>query len=72
MAESSSDALQMEFWLQIETEVAHYHDCFARMHFPFTPFRSVRDCIQVMRVAAQIQFEEVLEQGMDGDQFIKP
>lgn len=60
-----TDQTQREFELEAQTEVKYYRDCFARMHdFPCKPIASVWDCIQLLRVASQIDFAQVLDIGV--------
>ena len=60
--ESSS---RLEFYLEAQTDIFYYQDCFTRMKFPYPePIRSVKDCIELLKVASQIQCQDVLDMGM--------
>lgn len=64
MSERWTASTQREFYLEVHTEVRFYHECFARMHSPFKPISSVATCIQLLKVASQIQYDEVVENGL--------
>lgn len=52
---------QREFHLEVQTDVKYYKDCFTRIRFPFKPIESVTDCIELFKVASQIQYDHVLD-----------
>ncbi|KAG0570715.1 hypothetical protein M758_6G175800 [Ceratodon purpureus] len=57
---------QSEFYLEVQTDVHFYHDCFACMDHLVTGMRieSVADCIQLLKVASQIQYDLVIDIGV--------
>ncbi|KAG0570691.1 hypothetical protein KC19_6G181000 [Ceratodon purpureus] len=53
-----------EFRLEAHTEVRFYEDCFDRMYFPYKAIESVGECIELLKVASQIGFAQVLDSGV--------
>ena len=51
------------FRLEVQTEVLYYHDCFSCMKFLFKPIPSVSYCIELLKVASQIAYQEAMEIG---------
>ena len=46
--------------LDVHTKVKYYKDCFSRMYSPFQKIRSIRHCLRLLQVAAQISYEELV------------
>ncbi|KAG0570714.1 hypothetical protein KC19_6G182800 [Ceratodon purpureus] len=59
-----SEQMQGEFYLVAHTEVRFYRECFTRMYSPCAEIVSVDDCIQLLKVASQIQYDEVMDIGV--------
>jgi hypothetical protein len=60
--ESSS---RFEWYLELQTEVSYYEDCFSRMKSSVPkPIPSVTHCIELLKVAIQIQYEDLVNVGM--------
>jgi hypothetical protein len=57
---------QLEFHLELQADVVYYRDCFARMEPGsfFQPIRSVDHCLELLKVASQIVFQEVVDLGI--------
>jgi hypothetical protein len=58
---------RFEFHLEIHTDVLHYRDCFSRMSSQSLfrkPIPSVKHCIELLKVASQIQCQSVVDAGM--------
>ncbi|KAG0614409.1 hypothetical protein M758_6G174300 [Ceratodon purpureus] len=53
-----------EFRLEAHTEVRFYEDCFGRMYFPYKAIENVGECIELLKVASQIGFAQVLDSGV--------
>lgn len=53
-----------KFYLEVQTEVKYYIDCFSRMHFLCKPIASVKDCIELLKVASQIGFQALVDIGV--------
>lgn len=51
----------MEFVLEAQTGVESYFDCFSRMYSPFKIFESVEQALELLKVASQIDFEDLME-----------
>ena len=49
-----------EFHLEVQTDLRYYIDCFSRVKFPSKRIESVTDCIELFKVASQIQYDHVL------------
>jgi hypothetical protein len=64
----SPDHLQrepMELTLETQTGVGHYEDCFSTMYeWTSTKFKSVTHCVGVLKVAVQLLYERVIEDGV--------
>lgn len=62
---SESETQYIYFYLELETEIMYYTDCFARMNFSFPrPITDAGTCIGLLKVASQIQYEALLNDGM--------
>lgn len=58
---------RFEFHLEAHTDVLHYRDCFSRMSSQSLfrkPIPSVKHCIELLKVASQIQCQRVVDAGM--------
>jgi hypothetical protein len=59
---------QLEFHLELQADVVYYHDCFSRMEpgsfFQPKPIPSVDHCLELLKVASQIIFQEVVDLGI--------
>ncbi|KAG0570402.1 hypothetical protein KC19_6G159700 [Ceratodon purpureus] len=53
-----------QFRLEAHTEVRFYEDCFGRMYFPYKAIKSVGECIELLKVASQISYAQVLDIGV--------
>ena len=66
-AQSDPVSTQMEFCLELQTDVVYYHDCFSRMK-PLSfrkPIPSVEHCLELIKVASQIVYQELVDLGMN-------
>jgi hypothetical protein len=57
---------QLEFQLELQADVVYYRHCFSRMEpgSLFQPIPSVDHCLELLRVASQILFQEVVDLGI--------
>lgn len=53
-----------KFCLEAQAEVRHYVYCFSRMQFLCKPITSVADCIELLKIASQIDFQGVVDIGV--------
>jgi hypothetical protein len=65
-ARSKPTPLQLEFHLELQADVVYYRDCFSRMEPGsfFQPIPSVEHCLELLKVASQIVFQEVVDLGI--------
>ncbi|KAG0625729.1 hypothetical protein M758_2G076500 [Ceratodon purpureus] len=54
----------MDFYLEAQTDMVYYKDCFSRMHYLFKPIPSIAYCIELLKVASQILFQDLLSLGV--------
>ncbi|KAG0570695.1 hypothetical protein KC19_6G181200 [Ceratodon purpureus] len=60
----ANHATPREFRLEAHTEVRFYEECFGRMYFPYKAIENVGECIELLKVASQIGFAQVLDIGV--------
>jgi hypothetical protein len=65
-ARSKPTPSQLEFHLELQADVVYYRDCFSRMEPRsfFQPIPSVDHCLELLKVASQIVFQEVVDLGI--------
>ena len=55
----------MELFLEAQADVGHYEDCFSTMYeWTSTKFESVTHCVGMLKVAVQLLYEPVIEDGV--------
>jgi hypothetical protein len=65
-ARSTHVSSQLGFHLELQADVVYYRDCFSRMapRSLFQPMPSVDHCLELLKVASQIMFQEVVDMGI--------
>jgi hypothetical protein len=65
-ARSKPAPSQLEFHLELQADVVYYRDCFSRMEpgSLLQPIPSVNHCLELLKVASQIVFQEVVDLGI--------
>ena len=63
---SKPPSSRLEFHLELQADVVYYRDCFSRMEpgSLFQPIPSVHHCLELLKVASQIVFQEVVDLGI--------
>jgi hypothetical protein len=65
-ARSKPAPSQLEFHLELQADVVYYRDCFSRMEpgSLLQPIPCVDHCLELLKVASQIVFQEVVDLGI--------
>jgi hypothetical protein len=65
-ARSKPAPSQLEFHLELQADVVYYRDCFSRMEpgSLFQPIPCINHCLELLKVASQIIFQEVVDLGI--------